>query len=261
MQANIKTEKELDILREGGARLGAIVEKLCSMACAGMSTADIDMHARDLIASVAGESAFLGYRPQGVKKPFPASVCVSVNDEIVHGIPSPHRILQLQDIVTIDCGLRYRGLYTDHAVTIIVGDSAHPVDTALVTVCEQSLYVGIDACRPGATSLDIGRDIESFVGRRYGIVRELSGHGVGYAVHEDPFIPNFAMKGRGVPLRPGMVLAVEPMLTIGSAEVFFSDDEYTVTTRNGNNAAHFEHTIIVTNDEPEVITSAGRYIL
>ena len=259
MQANVKTAEELAILREGGARLGAIVERLCRDAHAAMTTSDIDAQARQLIAQVGGESAFLGYRPAGVKTPYPASVCVSVNDEVVHGIPGD-RILREGDIVTIDCGLKYRGLYTDHAVTIAVG-TVPPAQQQLIDICRDSMYIGIDACQGGASNLDAGRDIQQFVAGRYGIVRELSGHGVGYTVHEDPYIPNFAMKGKGTVLRPGMVIAVEPMLTMGPADVWFLDDEYTVVTRSGKMAAHFEHTIIITSGDPEIITLPGSFVL
>ncbi len=260
MKPNIKSQEELEILRAGGARLGAIVERLCASVRPGMTTLDIDNQARELIAQVGGESAFLGYRPHGVTRPYPASVCVSINDEVVHGIPSASKVLVEGDIVTIDCGLRYQGLYTDHAVTVAIG-TIPEAQQKLVDICRDALYIGIDACSVGATSLDPGRDIQQFVAGRYGIVRELSGHGVGYAVHEDPFVPNYAMRGRGAVLHPGMVLAIEPMLTIGSASVIFLDDEYTVVTESGNRAAHFEHTIIVTAQGPEIITESGLYVL
>ena len=260
MQANVKTVAELEILREGGARLAAIVERLCRDVRPGMTTQDIDNQARVLIAQVGGESAFLGYRPAGVKRPFPASVCVSVNDEVVHGIPSADKVLQEGDIVTIDCGLKYKGLFTDHAVTIAIGKTSE-ARQKLIDICRDSLYIGIDACQAGKTSLDAGRDIEQFIAGRYGIVRELSGHGVGYAVHEDPYVPNFAMKGKGTVLKPGMVIAVEPMLAIGSAAVWFLDDEYTVVTQSGNMAAHWEHTIIITDGDPEIITLPGKFVL
>jgi methionyl aminopeptidase len=256
---NIKSAAELDIIREGGARLAAIVERLCAETHAGMTTGDIDIRARDLIAHVGGESAFLGYRPAGVKRPYPASVCVSVNDEIVHGIPGD-RIVREGDVITIDCGLKYKGLFTDHAVTIVLGTVPDSVQR-LVDTCRDSLYIGVDACRSGATNLSAGCDIQQFVAGRYGIVRELSGHGVGYAVHEDPYIPNYAMRGKATQLQPGMVLAVEPMLTIGPANVLFLDDEYTVVTASGKNAAHFEHTIIITDGDPEIVTLAGKYVL
>jgi methionyl aminopeptidase len=257
--ANTKSQAELDIIRQGGARLAAIVERLCAETRPGMTTGDIDILARDLIARVGGESAFLGYRPAGVKRPFPASVCVSVNDEIVHGIPG-ERILREGDIVTIDCGLKYKGLFTDHAVTIILGPASEALQQ-LVHICRDSLYIGVDACRPGATNLSAGCDIQQFAAGRYGIVRELSGHGVGYAVHEDPYVPNYAMRGRATQLQPGMVLAVEPMLTVGPANVLFLDDEYTVVTASGKNAAHFEHTIIITDGDPEIVTLAGKYVI
>jgi methionyl aminopeptidase len=257
---SIKNAAELDAIRAGGRVLATIVKTLIENIRPGMSTMDIEKQARVLISEMGGVSAFLNYRPEGVKKPYPASVCVSVNDEIVHGIPKSEKILQLGDIVTVDCGLKYRGYFTDHAVTTIVGGMSvgSAADIALIDATNRALQIGIDECVVGNTNLSAGRAIERFVNRRYGIVRELSGHGVGYGVHEDPFVPNFAMKSnkiaREIKLQPGMVLAIEPMLNIGSADVDFWDDEYTVATHSGKNAAHSEHTIIITENGPEVVT-------
>jgi methionyl aminopeptidase len=256
----VKTTEELELLREGGARLAFVVHTLISEIVPGMSTLDIDTRARQLLAYVGGESSFLNYKPYGVLKAFPAAVCVSVNDEVVHGIPKLTTILQPGDVVTVDCGMKYKKLFTDHAVSCIVGgaNSGSEVDRELIRVTDQALMIGIDECVMGNTNLSPGRAIESFVQKRYGIVRELSGHGVGYAVHEDPFVPNFTMKSnkvaREIELVSGMVLAIEPMLNTGSAEVLFLDDEYTVVTRSGKKAAHSEHTIIVTDNGPEIIT-------
>ncbi len=256
----IKTEKELEILREGGARLAFIVQSLIRYMQPGMSTMDIDKQARILISKAGGESSFLNYKPYGVSRPFPASICISVNDEIVHGIPKTDIVLQQGDLVTIDCGLKYKGLYTDHAVSALVGGDSvgSSQDRDLIKITEESMYIGINECIVGNTNLDPGRAIQSFIQKRYGIVRELSGHGVGYQVHEDPYVPNFAMKSnkiaREMELKKGMVLAIEPMITIGSENVVFLDDEYTVITRSGKRAAHWEHTIIITDKTPEIIT-------
>lgn len=240
--------------------MGAIVAKLCSEVRPGMTTQQIDTRARELISSVGAEASFLNYRPHGVKTPYPAAVCVSVNDEVVHGIPSENVVIKEGDVVTIDCGLKYKGFYTDHAVTVMVGKVPEPV-RKLVETCKQSLEIGINECVVGNTNLDPGIAIEKFIAGRYGIVRDLSGHGVGYAVHEDPYIPNYKMKGTQVRLRPGMVLAVEPMLNIGSGDVYFLDDEYTVVTQSGNVSAHFEHTIIITESGPEIVTLSDKFVL
>lgn len=252
MPVTIKTRQEIEILREGGQRLAQIVRVLCGMVKPGMTTRAIDDRVHELIAECGGQSAFLGYRPEGVRRKYPASVCVSVNDEIVHGIPGD-RVIHTGDVVTIDCGLKYGGLFTDHAVTVAVGPVSKKIQS-LIQDTHEALLVGIECIRPGATTGDIGHAIGQFVNKRYGIVRELAGHGVGYAVHEDPYVPNFGKPGTGTKLVPGMVLAIEPMLTIGKPAVVFHDDEYTVSTADRSMAAHFEHTVVVTDDGHEILT-------
>ena len=253
MSVTIKSDAECDILREGGKKLSSIVDTLCRYVHVGMYTNQIDQYAQQLILESGGVSAFMGYRPHGVKKPYPASVCVSVNEEIVHGIPG-QRMIYEGDIVSIDCGLKYKGLFTDHARTVIVGSDIHQYGE-LLSVTEQALDIGIATAVIGNSNLDIGSSIERFIANRFGIVRELSGHGVGYAVHEDPYIPNYAMKkAQSVKLKKNMVLAIEPMLIIGSHKVEFLDDEYTVVSSNGLASAHSEDTIIITESGPEIIT-------
>jgi methionyl aminopeptidase len=249
---SIKTASDIAKLREGGRRLAYIVDTLCTSVLPGVSTAELDLQARKLIAEVGGESAFLGYRPEGVRRPYPGAVCISINEEVVHGIPGD-RVVAEGDIVTIDCGLRYQGLYTDHAITVPVGEVSGEVSRLLQTT-HQALVRGIQAIAPGATTGDIGHAIEQFVDKRYGIVRELAGHGVGYAVHEDPYVPNYGRRGEGVRLVPGMVIAIEPMLTLGSPAVKFLSDEYTVITKDRSLSAHFEHTIAVTEKGYQVLT-------
>ncbi len=253
----IKTKDEIEILREGGKCLATVLHKVKEKVAPGVSTKELDVYAEELIRDMGDEPAFLNYRPAGAKMPFPASLCVSVNDEVVHGIPSEKRILKQGDIVSIDLGLKHKGLFTDMAMTVPVGQ----VDESalkLLKVTEQALQVGISNAVVGNTVGDIGNAIESFVrGQgtgKYGIVEVLSGHGVGRAIHEDPYIPNFGKKGKGEKLVSGMVIALEPMLNNGTKNVIIDEDEWTFRTADGKKSAHFEHTILVTEDGPEILT-------
>lgn len=252
----IKTPQEIEILREGGKRLATILYKVKEKVAPGVSTKDLDLYAEKLIREMGDVPAFLNYRPAGASKPFPASLCISVNDEVVHGIPSEKRILKEGDIVSLDLGLRHKGLFTDMAITVPVGE----VDKAsqkLMEITEQSLKVGISAANGGYTVGDIGNAIESFIRAqksKYGIVEVLSGHGVGKAIHEDPYIPNFGKAGKGDKLVPGMVVALEPMLNLGTKNVTIDDDGYTFRTADGKNSAHFECTILITEGEAEILT-------
>ena len=176
-----------------------------------------------------------------------------MNNEIVHGIPTKTKILKEGDIVSLDLGLEYKGLFTDHAVTVAVGKISKK-DQQLLDYTKKALEVGIWAAQGGATVGDIGHAIESFVNRKYGIVRELSGHGVGVKIHEDPYIPNYGKKGKGVKLIPGMIIAIEPMLNIGKASIVSASDDWTIKTADGSRSAHFEHTILITEGEAEILT-------
>src|SRR3989338_9142887 len=213
----IKTPQEIEILRKCGKRLATVLYKVRDMIAPGISTKDLDVYAEKLIREMGDEPAFLNYTPEGAKTPFPASLCVSVNDEVVHGIPSKDRILMEGDIISIDLGVKHKGLFTDMALTASVG-KVPDSSLELIKVTEQALQVGIDVAMGGNTVGDIGHAIESFVHSRkqkYGIVEVLSGHGVGRAIHEDPYIPNFGKAGKGAKLVPGMVIAIEPMLNNG----------------------------------------------
>ena len=257
----IKTPQEIEILREGGKHLATVLYKVKDKVLAGVSTKDLDDYAFKLINDMGDEPAFLNYRPSGAKVPFPASLCVSVNDEVVHGIPSKEKILKEGDIVSIDLGLKHKGLFTDMALTVPVGVVSMG-NKMLMKITEQALQVGIDVARVGNTVGDISNSIEGFVRSRkdknknmqYGIVEVLSGHGVGRAIHEDPFIPNFGKAGVGAKLLPGMVLALEPMLNNGTKNVTLDADGYTFRTADGKMSAHFEHTILITDGEPEILT-------
>ena len=252
----IKTEKEIEILREGGRRLATVLFKVRDMVKPGVSTWELDQYALKLITEMGDTPAFLNYRPEGADKPFPASLCVSVNDEVVHGIPSKKKILKEGDIVSIDLGLKHGGLFTDMARTVPVGQISDGAKK-LLEVTENALLIGIEAAQVGNTTGDIGYAIESYVkGQpvKYGIVEVLSGHGVGRHIHEDPFIPNFGKKGKGEKLREGMVVALEPMLNNGTKHVTLDDDGYTIRTIDGKKSAHFENTILITQNGPEILT-------
>lgn len=249
----IKTAEEIEILREGGKILAEILAKVAEKVVPGVSTWELDQYAYKLIRETSGDPAFLDYRPEGHSKPYPASLCSSVNSEIVHGIPKRGIILKEGDIISIDLGLKHKGMFTDHAMTVPVGKISKR-DQSLIDDTREALEIGIWAARGGATVGDIGHAIESFVHKRYGIVRELSGHGVGKKIHEDPYIPNYGKAGRGAKLVPGMVVAIEPMLTQGSPNIYVADDGYTVKTIDGGRAAHFEHTILITEGDAEILT-------
>lgn len=250
----IKTKEEIEILREGGKHLAAVLSMVKEKITPGVSTKDLDLYAEKLIREMGDVPAFLNYLPEGANSPYPATLCISVNDEVVHGIPRKSRVLREGDIVSIDLGVKHAGLFTDMAMTVSVG-KINPADAKLLEVTEQALHAGIDAARGGNTVGDIGYAIESFVKHhKYGIVAVLSGHGVGRDIHEDPYIPNFGKKGTGAKLMPGMVVAIEPMLNQGTKTVTIDNDGWTFRTADGKKSAHFEHTILITETEPEILT-------
>lgn len=251
----IKKPGEIAILREGGKRHAEILRRLIEMAKPGVATRELNDLAEKLIKEGGDEAAFLGYLPKGAKRPYPASLCVSINDEIVHGIPNEQeKILKEGDIVSLDLGLKHDGLFTDAAITIPVGKVDESAKK-LIETTKKALAIGIAATRGGGHIGDIGAAIEKFVKPfGYGIVRDLAGHGVGYAVHEPPFVPNFGEKGKGKKLLPGMVLAIEPMINEGTEKVILDSDGYTYRTADGKRSAHFEHTIVITESDAEVLT-------
>lgn len=251
----IKTKEDIQKLREGGKRHAEILQALKAMVRPGISAKALDDEARRLIFEGGDTPAFLNYQPSGASRPFPASLCVSVNDEVVHGIPNEtEKILNEGDIVTLDLGLVHKGMITDAAITVAVGKISQELEDLLETT-EKSLYAGIKAAKGGNKVGDVGVAIERLgVSRKYGIVEELSGHGVGYHVHEDPFVPNYGEAGTGDTLKPGMVIAIEPMFNLGSRHVILDSDGYTYKTKDGKPSAHFEHTILITKGEPEILT-------
>ena len=254
MSIIIKTPEEIEILREGGKRLAVVLYKVKEIVKPGISTKELDEYAEKLIREGGDEPAFLNYCPVGAKTSYPASLCVSVNEEVVHCIPNEEKILKEGDIVSLDLGLKHKNLFTDMAITVPVGEISNSSKKLLETT-EKALCAGIDAAREGNRVGDIGFAIESFVRpHRYGIVEVLAGHGVGRAVHEDPYIPNFGKKGTGAVLKKGMVIAIEPMINNGTKNVVLDKDGWTFRTADGKKSAHFEHTILITDGEPEILT-------
>jgi methionyl aminopeptidase len=253
MASIIKTEQEIAALREGGPIAARILHELAEVAKPGVTTSELDQAARTLIADAGGSAAFLGYRPQGEATPFPAALCTSVNDEVVHGVPSGYT-LKTGDIISIDLGFKYKGVYLDLATTVAVGTVSHE-DQNLLAATEEALRIGIEQIVPGARTGDIGSAIESYIKEnKLTVITSLSGHGVGRAIHEDPFVPNFGKKGKGEPLVPGMVIAIEPIITRGRDDIEVLDDGYTIITADGAHAAHYEHTVLITETGGEVLT-------
>lgn len=251
----VKTKEEIAILREGGRRHAEILQALKSMVKPGVTAQELENEARKMIYEKGNTPAFLDYKPQGARTPFPAALCISVNDEVVHGIPNvAEKILKEGDIVTIDLGLVHGGLITDAAITVPVGEIS-PELTKLLEVTEKALQAGIKAAKGGKRIGDISVAIERVgLAGGVGIVEELAGHGVGYDVHEDPFVPNYGEAGKGEILKPGMVLAIEPIFNLGSRHVFLDKDGWTYKTKDSKASAHFEHTIVITKGGAEVLT-------
>jgi len=245
----IKSEAEVAKMRSAGLVVGRTLDVLRSAVAPGMTTADLDAIAARHIRDAGATPSFVGYHG------FPATICASVNDEIVHGIPG-RRVLREGDIVSLDCGAIVDGWHGDAAVTVPVGDVA-PELLTLMDVCEEALWRGLAAARLGGRLTDISHAIESSVRSRgeYGIVQEYVGHGIGTEMHQDPQVPNFGRPGRGPKLRRGLVLAVEPMVNLGSRRTRLLADGWTVVTADGSRSAHFEHTFTLTDSGPVVLTA------
>jgi len=251
-----KTPEEIDILREGGKRLGTIIEKLSKLIKPGISIEVFEDEARRLIKEYGDTPAFLNYTPESAKRPFPAALCVCVNDEIVHGIPNENpAILKEGDIITLDLGLTHGGLITDHARTFPVGEISKEAKR-LLQVTKEALQSGIKEARVGNRVGDISAAIESqAIKADLTVIEGLSGHGVGYKIHEDPYVPNEGRKGTGDVLEAGMVLAIEPMFTPGDGRISLDKkDGYTYKTSDGTLSAQFEHTVVITEKGPEILT-------
>ncbi len=248
MAISIKSEREIQLMRESCKMLAKVHEEMAKIIRPGISTYDIDRLGDKLIRSMGCTPNFLDYNG------FPASICVSVNEEVVHGIPNKHRILKDGDIVSLDCGLIYKGYHSDAARTYAVGEVT-PEVRQLMDVTKQAFFEGIKYAKAGNHLFDISNAIDAYVSQfGYGIVRELVGHGIGTALHEDPQIPNFKQNRRGPKLAAGMTLAIEPMINLGRADVEWLDDDWTVVAEDGLPSAHYENTILITDGEPEILT-------
>ena len=260
MGATIKTEEDIKILREGGKLLAMVLDELEKEVVPGATTLDVDDRAMELLEKYNLEPITLGYHPTFAPRPYPASTCVSLNDEVVHGIPNEvPRIFKEGDVVSIDLVIGFQEMVVDSARTVICGEGSEEAK-ALVSVTAKALKAAIEAARPGAYVSAIGAAVEANVPKGFGIVEALCGHGVGYSLHEEPEIPNYVQKGvRGALLKPGMVLAIEPMIIHGSKEVFFDEEDgYTVRSEDGGIAAHMEHTVLITDTGPEILTLSPR---
>jgi methionyl aminopeptidase len=257
---NIYTQKEIDILKEGGNILYKILKILEKETLENVSTKSLDIRARDLCVENNVIPAFLNYTPGGAKRPFPGSLCISVNHEIVHGIPNEKpRILKKGDVVTLDMGLKYMGMFTDSAITLVVGGGEYnTIGQEMIDVATRALNNAIDMIKPGVRTGDIGKAIEDVVkknkGKIFKIPTILGGHGIGYGIHEDPFVPNFGKSGEGVVLREGNVIAIEPILTENTASMNTLSDGYTFVTGDKGLAVHVEHTVVITKDGCQILT-------
>lgn len=248
MAVTIKSEREIELMREAGRILAKVHEELAKEIKPGMSTYEIDKIGEQLIRSYGCIPSFLGYGG------FPASICVSVNDEVVHGIPSKKRILREGDIVSLDAGVIYKGWQSDAARTVAVGEISDDAKR-LIEVTRQSFFEGIKYAKAGCHLYEISAAIGDYCEKLgYGVVRDLVGHGIGKDLHEDPQVPNFRQKRRGMKLRTGMTLAIEPMINIGRPDVAWMDDDWTVVTDDGSLSAHYENTVLITDGEPEILS-------
>ncbi len=261
----VKKPAEVQLIREGGKKMGEILDALIPLVQPGVSTWEIDQEAERMIIASGGIPAFKGYRSRRSDPPFPGTICASINEEVVHGIPSEKRILKKGDIFTIDIGMQWpahsgkgkdgNGFFLDTAVTVPVGKVPKAVHQ-LIDATRESMEAGILAAQNKATVADIGKAVEQYIKPlKYGIVRDLVGHGVGHEVHEDPRVPNYYDKTLTTwVLEPNVVIAIEPMITMGDWRVEMAPDDWTILTADGSLAAHFEHTIVITEDGPEVVT-------
>lgn len=248
MAVTIKSEREIELMREAGRILATVHEELKNIIQPGVSTLDIDKKADELIRSYDCIPSFLNYNG------FPASVCVSINEQVVHGIPNKKIFLKEGDIVSLDAGVIYKGYQSDAARTWAVGEVSEEAKK-LIKVTQESFYEGIKFAKAGNHLHEISAAIQDYVESfGFSVVRDLVGHGIGTEMHEEPQIPNFRQKRRGIKLEPGMTLAIEPMVNAGRYDVYWEDDDWTVVTDDGSLSAHYENTILITDGEPEILS-------
>lgn len=250
MKTKVKTATEIAAMRESGRMLATVLQALKPKVAVGITTKQLADIAAAELKALGGEPAFLGY--QG----FPDVICISVNDEVVHGIPSPQRIIEEGDLLGLDFGVTYKGMITDSAISVIAGKPKTKGHIDLLKRTEKALEVGINAVHDQVRTGDIGSAIQEYLKQYpYGIVRDLVGHGVGHAVHEDPNIPNYGRPDSGPWLDKGMTIAIEPMVTLGTDRVVIMPDGWTVKTADGKWAAHFEHSVLITETGAEILTT------
>ena len=248
MPISIKSAREIELMTEAGRILAIVHDELEKALRPGMTTKDIDKIGEEVIRSYGCIPSFLNYNG------YPASICVSVNEEVVHGIPSHKRIIKEGDVVSLDAGVIYKGYHSDAARTHAVGTISEEA-AKLIEVTRQSFFEGIKYAKAGCHLHDISNAIDAYVsGFGYGIVKALVGHGIGSSLHEEPQIPNFRQWRRGIKLQPGMTLAIEPMINMGDYDVEWLDDDWTVVTADGSLSAHYENTVLITEGEPEILT-------
>lgn len=246
----IKTQDEIHAIRESGRMLATVFSVLRQIVAPGLTTKDLAEAAKQELKKLGGQPAFLGYHG------FPDVICISLNDEVVHGIPRKDRIIAGGDIVSMDFGVRYRGMITDSAISLFAGAPRSRAEQKLLSVTEASLYAGIGVLKDGVRVGTIAHAIEETIKpHHYGIVRDLVGHGVGHELHEDPNIPNYGRAYTGPTLRAGMTIAIEPMVTLGGHRVFVHDDGWTISTADSSRSAHFEHTVLITETGSEIIST------
>jgi methionyl aminopeptidase len=248
----LKTPAQITVMREAGFVVAGALRAVTEAIEPGISTAELDAIAEKAIRSAGGTASFLGYRG------YPACICTSVNEQVVHGIPSSTQVLAAGDLISVDCGAIVGGYHGDAAVTVGVGELSQPL-ADLASACEQALWAGIAQARPGGHLSDISHAVEQSVlaSRTYGIIREYTGHGIGTSMHMPPAVPNYGRPGRGPLLTEGMALAIEPMLVLGSPVTRVLADGWTVVTADGSSAAHFEHSVAITADGPVVLTAGA----
>lgn len=254
--SQIKTKEEIALLRKGGKILAKILRMLAEYAKPGVSTEDINDYALELVEDFGVEPVLLGYHPEFADRPYPAALCTSVNDTVQHGVPRADEILKEGDIINLDMSIGYEGMIVDSGITIPIG-KIDAESQKLIDVTREALALGIKQAKSGNRIGDIGHAVQTFVeSHGFSVVEVLCGHGVGHAVHEEPMVPNFGKAGTGPLIKVGNVFAIEPIINIGDKEVWFDDDGdgYSVFTVDGSRAAHFEHTVAITEKGPEIMT-------
>jgi methionyl aminopeptidase len=254
MMNRVKTEEEIERLRTSGAILAEVLRRLVGVLEPGQSTEFLAKEAARELKSLGGKPTFLGYKSDPRVPPYPSIICISINDEVVHGVPGP-RVIEKGDLVGLDFGVDFEGMFTDGAVTVVAGDAPTAPQKRLLTATKEALSAGIKKVRNGARVGDISAAIEARLNQdKLGVIEELSGHGVGNQVHEDPMILNYGTAGTGMRLKTGMSIAIEPMATLGNRHIRVDRDGWTIRTADGSLGAQFEHTVVVTDDGCEIVT-------